>query len=90
MPPELVDPPNVALEKDANEVDEPHEGDTYENKNDSKNDADDVLLCNTAAETVDHPNDSDRGDAKNELDYLRKIINSFDERIHFKYLFHKF
>ena len=79
---ELVDPPNVALEKDANEVDKPHEGDTNKDKNDSENNANDVMLCKAAAYAVDHPDDSDCGDAENELDDLRKIVKCFDERIH--------
>ena len=90
MPPELVDPPNATLEKDANEVDEPHEGDTYEKKNDSEYNTYDVLLCKAAAKAVDHPNDRDCGDAENEFDYLRKIVNCFDERIHNNTSFIKF
>jgi hypothetical protein len=90
LPPGLVNPPNVALEKDANKVDEPHKGDTYKKKNDCKYDTNYVLLCKAAAKTVDHPNDCDRGDAENEFDYLRKIVNCFDERIHNKTSFIKF
>ena len=89
MPPELVDPPNATLEKDSNEVDEPHEGDTYEDKNDSENNTDHILLLKAKANAVDHPYDCDCGDAENKLDYLRKIINSLDKGIHIQYLFLK-
>jgi hypothetical protein len=80
---ELVDPPNAALEEDAEKVDKPHEGDTNKDKNDSEDNANDVLLCKAAAYAVDHPNDSDRGNAENELDNLGKIVNCLDDRIHF-------
>ena len=90
MPPELVYPPNVALEKDAKKVDEPHEGNAYENKNNSEYNTYDVLLCKAAAKAVNHPNDRDCGDAENEFDYLRKIVNCFDERIHNNTSFIKF
>ena len=83
----LVDPPNATLEKDAEKVDKPHEGDTNKDENDRENYANDVLLCKAAAETIDHPNDSNCGDAENELDNLRKVIKSLDDRIHFYYLF---
>ncbi len=78
----LVDPPNIALEKNANKVDQPHKGNADKDKNNCDNNANDVILLKAAANAINHPNDSDRGDAENELDYLGKIVNCFDERIH--------
>ena len=85
---ELVDPPNAALEEDAEKVDKPHEGNTNEDKYDCENNSNHILLLKAAAKTVNYPNDCDCRDAENKLDYLRKIVNCFDERFHFIYLFH--
>jgi hypothetical protein len=81
---ELVNPPNAALEEDAEKVDKPHEGDTNKDKNDSEDNANDVLLCKAAAYAVDHPNDSDRGNAENELNNLRKIVDCLNQIFHNK------
>ena len=77
-----VDPPNVALHQNAEQVDQPHKGDTDKDQNDSQHDADHVVLVKAAAQAIDHPHDSNGGDAKNELNERGKIVNGIDQAFH--------
>ena len=79
----LVKPPNVILEKNAEKVDDPYEGDTNEHQDYCDNYAYHVVLVKALAESVDPPNDIKCGDAKDDLYDLRQIVKCFDELFHF-------
>ena len=46
-----INPPNATLYQDAKQIDQPHEGDTDEKKDNSDNNANHVLLFQAAANT---------------------------------------
>lgn len=80
---DLVKPPNVSFDQNADKVDKPHEGDTNKEKDDSDNHANHVVLVKALADSVDPPNDVECGDAENELKDLRQIVKGFNELFHF-------
>lgn len=80
---DLVKPPNVSFDQNADKVDKPHEGDTNKEKDDSDNHANHVVLVKALADSVDPPNDVECGDAENELKDLRQIVKGFNELLHF-------
>ena len=79
----LVKPPNVIFQKNAEKVDDPHEGDTNEKKDNCDNYAYHVVLVKALADSVDPPNDVKSGNAKNKLYDLRQVVKCFDELFHF-------
>jgi hypothetical protein len=81
---ELAEPPNFALEHDADKVNKPKYGDTYENKNDRKNDAYEVVCINALENAVNCPENIECGKCEYNLHDKRKIINGFNEIFHYK------
>jgi hypothetical protein len=79
-----VDPPDLLVDKHADQVDEPDEGSTGENGQNAKHDAEHIFLNKASADTVNAPNDAERGNAKNELYKPRQVVNCFDKFFHNK------
>lgn len=77
-----VDPPDLALQEDANEVDDPNECSTGNHGQDGKNDSYGIVLIKAAKQTNDAPNDIKRGNAKDKLDDPRQFVHGFDEVFH--------
>ena len=78
-----VKPPNVILEEYAEQVDDPHEGDANEKKDNCDNYAYHIVLVKALADSVDPPNDVKSGDAEDELYNLRQIVKGFDKLLHY-------
>ena len=76
------EPPNVALEDDANEVDDPEECGTCNEKNDCEDDSENVTVADALEEAVDLPDDCDAGESEDDLHDKRKIVESFDDVFH--------
>ena len=80
----LIDPPDVALDEDAEQVDEPYKGGTEE-KDDGDDDAYGVVGNKALAKTDDVPYDVKGGEAKNNFDNKGQIFYGFDEIFHSKF-----
>lgn len=80
-----IDPPNLILEENAKNVDEPHKGDTNKNQNDAKDHTDHIVLIETAANAVQRPDNVESGDSENEFDQLRKIVYRLNNTLHTGY-----
>ena len=86
----LAEPPNFFVEDDTNKVNNPNKNCTGNNAKNAEDDTESVACINTSCNTVNCPNNVKGRNAKNELNNPRKIVNCFDERIHFNYLFRFF
>ena len=72
--------PDIALERDADDICDPYE--RNEEKNDCDNKRDCVLFVEGADDTVDSPNDIKSGDSEDNLHDEGKIIESIDKLFH--------
>lgn len=81
---ELAEPPNFAIKDETNEVYDPKEGCIAENKNNSNNDAENIICINTFDDAIYSPENSSNGQTKKNLHKQRKIINGFNEIFHYK------
>ena len=70
----LVEPPDLAHKNKAEDVDEPEEGDAHNQDDDCEGDADDVFFYDAADQSVDHPDDVNAGEGKDELHKHGKIV----------------
>ena len=78
----LVNPPNAALDQNANQVNQPHKGNTDENQDNTDDNTNHILLDQATADTVDHPNDCNCGNAEDQFDQQRKAVKSFNKALH--------
>ncbi len=72
--------PDIALERDTDDIGDPHE--RNEEKNDCDNKRDCVFCVECADDTVDCPNDVKRGDSEDDLHDERKTVESIDKFFH--------
>jgi len=72
--------PDITLNCDAEDINEPHE--RNEEKNDSDDNRNSILFIYSANDTVDCPNDIECGDSEDDLYDKRKIIKCIDEFFH--------
>jgi len=85
----LVYPPNLVVERDADNVNEPKEGNTYDDKYDRKNDSKGVLFLNAAKKTINYPYDIKKRNSENYLQELGKTVKRVDKAFHFYISFQK-
>ena len=77
----LAEPPNLLVKNNTDKVDEPY--DVNEEEEDYRNnDTCCVLNVQASEKTVYCPNDVEPGNAENEFDDPRKIVNSLDSFFH--------
>ncbi len=76
------EPPNFALEKNANEVENPEDRGTCNKENDRENDAKNVSVADALYEAVYLPNDGYNWETEKDLYDEGKIVDSFDKIFH--------
>lgn len=76
-----VDGPDLALEQEADQVNQPHKG-SAEDENDADDDAEHIVRNDAAEQTIDRPYDVEHRDAKNQLCNLRQFIDQFDDLLY--------
>ena len=77
-----VKPPDLAQKNQTEDIDDPEEGNASDNQNNGKNDTQNVLFHDTAAQSVNCPNDVKEGKGKNNLDDHRKIVDAVNQFLH--------
>lgn len=80
----LAEPPNFFAYDNTNKVDEPEERNTNEDKDDGKNDTENVFSINTLKNAVNSPENVEHRDAENKLYKPGKVIDCFNEIFHYK------
>ena len=80
----LAEPPNFFAYDNANKVDEPEERNTNEDKDDGKNDTENVFSINALKNAVNCPENIKCRDAENEFYKPGKVVDCFNEIFHYK------
>jgi hypothetical protein len=76
------EPPDVALEEDANEVDDPEECGTCNEENDREDNTENVTVADALDEAIYLPDDCDGGEGEDNLHDKRKIVESLNDIFH--------
>ena len=73
------EPPDRIFHDDTDDVDQPQEREADKQQNNAENNTEHVVVAYALDDTVDHPEDIERGDREDQLDDLREIVKRFDE-----------
>ena len=77
-----LEPPNSALEENANEVENPEDRGTCNEKNDCENDTEHVSVRDALYEAVYLPNDGYNRETEENLNDKGEIVDCFDKIFH--------
>ena len=72
----------MLVEKSGNKIPDPGNGASADDPDNTDEDEHTVLLANALDYSVNSPNNVERGDAEDKLNYPREVVNSFDKFVH--------
>ena len=72
----------MLIEDGGDKVEQPGDGASADNPDNTDNEGEGILGCNALDDTVDSPNDVEHRDAKDDLGDPRQVIHKLDEFFH--------